>query len=65
MLERNLELARQRRYRAMVLDVARNNPDAQRLYGRFGFRTIELRRSTLGKGAQRVPDHYRMRLDLA
>jgi len=63
MLERNVELARKRGYEAMTLDVARNNPGARRLYERLGFRVIELRRSTAGEGAARVPDHYRMKLD--
>ncbi|HEY8430637.1 MAG TPA: GNAT family N-acetyltransferase [Sandaracinaceae bacterium] len=64
MLERRIEVARASGYRRMALDVARTNPGARRLYERLGFRVVELRRSTVGEGPLRVPDHYRMELDL-
>lgn len=63
MLEERIAFARGQGYRRMSLDVARANP-ARRLYERLGFRVVELRRSTMGHGAQRVPDHYRMELEL-
>lgn len=64
MLERRIALARADDYRLLALDVARTNPGARRLYERLGFRVVELRRSTVGEGPARVPDHYRMELDL-
>lgn len=63
MLEAEIAQARRRGYRAMSLDVARDNP-ARRLYERVGFRVVGLRRSALGDERWRVPDHYRMELEL-
>jgi ribosomal protein S18 acetylase RimI-like enzyme len=59
MIERQIERGRAEGYAMMTLDVARTNI-AMHLYERLGFRVIELRRTTAGRGAARVPDHYRM-----
>lgn len=64
MLEERIARARGAGFDRVVLDVARTNPGAQRLYERLGFRVIELRHSAIGEGSSGVPDHYRMHLEL-
>lgn len=47
-----------------ALDVSAENPRAEALYARLGYRVVKENPSTLQNEAGRVPDHRRMELDL-
>jgi ribosomal protein S18 acetylase RimI-like enzyme len=64
MVETFVEWGEAARLRTAELDVSVNNPDAERLYRRLGFRVTEERASSLQNAHGSVANHLRMVRDL-
>ncbi len=64
LLERQIDIARNKNRCICALDVAVTNPRAQELYERLGFRVVEERKRYISGSAIHVPDQRRMELIL-